>query len=46
MIMLILVGPFFFFSELGGFIAPNPIDGSQVEIAFNLNKTMYESELS
>ena len=43
--MLILVGPFIFFSDLGGFVQPNPVINSKISLGFVVNKTLSIDEL-
>jgi len=42
---LLLIGPFWVFSEYGGFTAPNPAEGGKLELSFVVNKNMSMSEL-
>jgi hypothetical protein len=39
-----LVGPIFFFSDLGGFVVENPVESAFVGLSFIINKNMTESE--
>lgn len=41
----LMVGPFIFFSEMGGFIQTNPVQSAQIEIGFTVNKTVSRYEL-
>jgi hypothetical protein len=34
-----LIGPIFFFSDYGGFIAANPVLSGNIELALIINKT-------
>ena len=42
---MLLIGPFWVFSEYGGFTAPNPAEGGKLELSFVVNKNMSMSEL-
>jgi hypothetical protein len=35
---MMLIGPIFFFSDLGGFIASNPVSSGEIKIALIVNK--------
>lgn len=41
----ILVGPIYFFSDIGGFIQTNPVHAGNMFVSFVINKTISESEL-
>jgi len=43
--LCILVGPIYFFSDIGGFIQTNPVNSGQIYLSFVINKTISESEL-
>mmetsp|Transcript_34734 Transcript_34734/g.53331 ORF Transcript_34734/g.53331 Transcript_34734/m.53331 type:complete len:178 (-) Transcript_34734:1000-1533(-) len=43
--MMMLVGPLLFFSDYGGFIAPNPAEEGDIKLAFIINKTISMKDL-
>lgn len=43
--LLLLFGPIFFFSEFGMFIQDNPVKHAGLELAFVVNKTLSKSDL-
>jgi len=43
-ILSLLVGPLWFFSEVGGFIAPNPVQQAQISFAFVVSKTLSQED--
>ncbi len=45
-IMGVLVGPFYLFSDYGGFIQPNPVLKADISVAFIVNKTIIPNTLS
>lgn len=38
-ILGMLIGPIFFFSDYGGFIAPNPVQSGKIDVQFIIDKT-------
>ena len=44
-ILMMLVGPLYFFSDYGGFIAPNPVNNGDIKLSFIVDKTMSISDL-
>ena len=45
-ILGVLIGPFYFFSDYGGFISPNPVKESQIDVAFIVNKTITKNDFN
>ena len=45
-ILTLLVGPFIFFSEIGGFTAPNPVQSASLQIEFVISKKLSTAEMS
>jgi piezo-type mechanosensitive ion channel component 1/2 len=45
-IMLLLVGPLFFFSDVGGFVAPNPVSSGDFKISMIITKQLTADEIS
>jgi len=37
-LLTLIVGPFIFFSDIGGFIQNNPVSGGDIKIDFVINK--------
>lgn len=44
-LLTLMVGPFIFFSDIGGFIQPNPVSTGDISIDFVINKRESEQEL-
>lgn len=42
--MLVLIGPIWFFSDIGGFIGTNPVLEGKISVEFFINKTLTETE--
>jgi hypothetical protein len=40
LMLLMLIGPIFFFSDYGGFMAPNPVGSGQLAVSFGISKTV------
>lgn len=45
-ILALLVGPLWFFSDVGGFIAPNPVTAATISFSFVIHKTMSQNDLN
>lgn len=45
LLLLLLFGPIFFFSEFGAFIQENPVKQASLELSFVVNKTLSEYDL-
>lgn len=45
-LLLLLLGPVFFFSELGSFIQENPVREASIELSFIVNKTLSLDDLA
>jgi len=43
-IMVLLVGPLWFFSDIGGFVAPNPVQSARLELDFIIEKKLLDFE--
>jgi hypothetical protein len=43
-LILMLVGPLFFFSEFGGLTQLNPVIRADLDLSFLVNKTIYTNE--
>jgi hypothetical protein len=41
--MLVLIGPIWFFSDIGGFIGTNPVLGGKISVEFYINKTISDT---
>jgi len=41
----LLFGPIFFFSEYGGLIQENPVKGAHLELSFVINKTLSDDDI-
>jgi hypothetical protein len=39
-ILFILIGPLFFFSDYGGFVAPNPVTEGELQFSFVIKRNM------
>ena len=44
-LLLLVVGPIFFFSTIGGFVSPNPIHNGELEFMFYIRKSLDLKEL-
>jgi len=44
-ILFLLVGPLVFFSDIGGFVAPNPVLSGDVKVALVIKKTLSDADL-
>lgn len=44
-ILLMLIGPIYFFSDYGGFIAPNPVQSGLIQIAIIVSKNVSVNDL-
>jgi hypothetical protein len=44
-ILFLLVGPLVFFSDIGGFVAPNAVQSADIRIALVINKTLTQADL-
>jgi piezo-type mechanosensitive ion channel component 1/2 len=42
-ILFLLVGPLVFFSDVGGFVRPNPVRSADIEVALVITKTLNSS---
>ena len=45
-IIALLIGPFYFFSEYGGFTGENPVTSAQLEVSLVISKTVDVKDLS
>ena len=43
--LALLVGPIYFFSDIGGFVVLNPVDSVFLGLSFIITKNMSESEM-
>ena len=43
--LALLVGPFIFFSDIGGFVQTNPISGGDIKVSLVINKTLTLADL-
>lgn len=44
-IMVLLAGPLWFFSDIGGFVAPNPVQSANLELSFIIQKNLTDLNL-
>jgi len=44
-ILFLLVGPLVFFSDIGGFVAPNPVQSADIQVALVINKTLTQADM-
>ena len=44
-VLMLLVGPFIFFSDIGGFTAPNPVQKAQISVEFIMDKSVSTNDL-
>jgi len=44
-ILFLLVGPLVFFSDIGGFVAPNPVLSADIQVALVMKKTLSDADL-
>lgn len=44
-ILVILIGPFYFFSEFSSFIEPNPVQSGEIEIRLNIKKRVSYADI-
>jgi len=45
-LLVLVIGPLYFFSTIGGFVAPNPVLGGELSFALIIKKALNEAELS
>jgi hypothetical protein len=46
LLLVLVIGPLFFFSTIGGFVAPNPALGGELSFAFIIKKYLDEADLA
>ena len=45
-LLVLVIGPLYFFSTIGGFVAPNPVLGDELSFSLIIKKALKEAELS
>ena len=45
-LLVLVIGPLYFFSTIGGFVAPNPVHGGELSFALIIKKALDEGELA
>jgi hypothetical protein len=43
--LFLLVGPLVFFSDIGGFVAPNPVQSADIQVALVIKKTLTQADM-